>query len=314
MQSNKKKIITVSIIVLSVLLLGGVIVPYPVAVSIYSASFGYRCTTDEEHAFDMAEFPELTAERHTFDTMQGHQLVGYLYQNTQTHPHALLVFAHGLGGGGQNGYMDIFNYFCSRGFAVFAYDATGNDESEGKVIGGLPQGFIDLDHAISYVQTLDAVNSLPMVLMGYSWGGLSVGNVLNYHPEVEAVASLAGWDRSMDMIEYRGCQMVGPVGKLLLPYVTLHEYITYGDYAFSSAIDGFENSDCDVFVVHGELDDTIPIEYGYDAYYEAFSDNPRFTFKAYPDRDHLVMREQDGSHDMALMAEIADFFEAALQN
>ena len=116
------------------------------------------------------------------------------------------------------------------------------------------------------------------------------------------------------MIEYYGCDMVGPIAKVLMPFVGLHERIKYGkDYASSTALDGFENSDCDVMIVHGELDDTIPIEYGYDLYYEQYKDDPRFTFKRYDDRDHLVMRDRDGEHDMALMAEIAAFFDAALQ-
>lgn len=315
MQSNKKRII-ISIVaaVLVIAVVGGLGGGYIAAVTIYSASFDYRCTTDEEAAFDIAEFPELERQRHTFAAKQGHTLVGYLYSNADiAQPRAVLVFAHGLGGGGQIGYMDIFDYFCAQGYYVFAYDATGNDESEGEVIGGLPQGYIDLDYAIDYAQSLPELTDLPMVLMGYSWGGLSVANVLNYHPEVKAVASLAGWNKSMDMIEYRGCQMVGPMGKALLPFVSAYELFTYsGEYAFSSAIKGFENSDCGVMIVHGEQDDTIPIGYGYEAYYEKFADDDRFIFKKYPDRDHLVMRDESGKHDMALMAEIAAFFDAEL--
>ncbi len=316
MQSNKKKIIiSVVAAVLVLAVVGGMGGGYIAAVSIYSASFGYRCTTDAEAAFDIAEFPELARERHTFTTLQGHTLVGYLYKSTDPDValKALLVFAHGLGGGGQTGYMDIFDYFCSQGYLVFAYDATANDESEGEEIGGLPQGFIDLDYAITYAEALPEAADLPTVLMGYSWGGLSVANALNTHPDVEAVASLAGWNKSMDMIEYRGCQMVGPMGKVLLPFVSAYEFVTYGGkYAFSSAMKGFENSDCEVFVVHGELDDTIPIEYGHDTYIKEYADDDRFTFKTYADRDHLVMRDESGEHDMALMAEIAAFFDAAL--
>lgn len=316
MQSNKKKII-ISIVaaVLVLAVVGGLGGGYIAAVSIYSASFGYRCTTDADAAFDIAEFPDLSRDRHTFTTLQGHTLVGYLYKSTDSDVtlKALLVFAHGLGGGGQTGYMDIFDYFCSQGYLVFAYDATANDESEGEEIGGLPQGFIDLDYAITYAESLPEAADLPTVLMGYSWGGLSVANALNTHPDVEAVASLAGWNKSMDMIEYRGCQMVGPMGKVLLPFVSAYEFVTYGGkYAFSSAMKGFENSDCEVFVVHGELDDTIPIEYGHDTYIEEYADDARFTFKTYADRDHLVMRDESGKHDMALMAEIAAFFDAAL--
>ena len=315
--NKKQKIIAIVATVLVAFVIINFSGGYIAAVTIYSASFGYRCTTDARDAFDIAEFPDLARERHTFTTKQGHTLVGYLYESTDSTvtPKALMIFAHGLGGGGQTGYMDIFNFFCAQGYLVFAYDATANDESEGEEIGGLPQGFIDLDYAITYAEALPEAAELPTVLMGYSWGGLSVANALNTHPDVEAVASLAGWNRSMDMIEYRGCQMVGPMGKVLLPFVSAYEFVTYGGkYAFSSAIKGFENSDCEVLIVHGELDDTIAIEYGYEAYYEEFADDDRFTFKNYADRDHLVMRDEDGNHDMALMAEIAAFFDQTLAN
>ena len=209
--------------------------------------------------------------------------------------------------------MDIFNYFSSCGYYVFAYDATANDESEGDVIGGLPQGIIDLDYAISYAQTLDQIKDLPFVLMGYSWGGMSVGNVLNYHPEVKAVATLAGWNKSMNMIDYRGCEMVGGVAKLLLPFASVYEYTKYGDYAFSTAMKGFKNTDCEVMIIHGEQDDTIPIEYGYETYYKKYGDSDRFVFKKYEDRDHIVMRDADGNHDMALMSEIVAFFDANIK-
>jgi dipeptidyl aminopeptidase/acylaminoacyl peptidase len=283
------------------------------AVSIYDGSFNYRCTTSDEDSFSISEFSSMTCEKHTFVSNNGQTLVGYLYQNNDSEEQkGVIVFAHGLGAGGQRGYMDIFNYLSSRGYYVFAYDATANDESEGDVIGGLPQGIIDLDYAISYAQTIDKIKNLPIVLMGYSWGGMSVGNVLTYHPEVQAAVTLAGWNKSMNMIDYRGCQMVGGVAKLLLPFASIYEYSKYGKYAFSTAMKGFSKTDCPIMIVHGELDDTIPIEYGYETYFKKHGENDRFIFKKYNDRDHEVMRDSDGNHDMALMTEIADFFDRSI--
>ena len=311
MESTKKKrIVIIVAAALAVLMVSGCIALYMLAVSIYDGSFNYRCTTSEEYSFSMSDFPSMTRERHTFTSNDGQTLVGYLYkQDNGEAQKGVIVFAHGLGAGGQCGYMDIFNYLSSCGYYVFAYDATANDESEGDVIGGLPQGIIDLDYAIDYAQTIDEIKDLPFVLMGYSWGGMSVGNVLNYHPEVKAAVTLAGWNKSMNMIDYRGCQMVGGVAKLLLPFASVYEYTKYGDYAFSTAMKGFAETDCAVMIVHGEQDDTIPIEYGYDTYYEKYGEDDRFVFKTYEDRDHEVMRDADGNHDMALMAEIAAFFD-----
>lgn len=286
---------------------------YIVAVSIYSGSFDYRCDTDESAKSDMADFPELEREKHSFTTMQGHTLAGYLYSSSKVDEKAVIVFAHGMGGGGQVGYMDIFNFMTQQGYYVFAYDATANDESEGEVMGGLPQGYIDLDYAISYAQGIEKIKDLSFLLMGYSWGGMSVTNALNYHPEVKGVVSLAGWNKSMDMIDHVGCGMVGPVAKLLLPFASVYEFFQYGKYAFSTSMKGFENSDCPVMVVHGERDTTIPIDYGYGRYFKKYGECDRFVFKKYSDRGHDVIRDESGKHDMALFAEIAEFFDSCIK-
>lgn len=315
MKAKTKKILKIAIPAgVALLLAVCMIVMYLVAVSIYDGSFNYRCETSEKDAFALTDFPALSRERHTFTTYQGHTLVGYLYASATEQTKGIIVFAHGMGAGGQQGYLDIFDILVRGGYAVFAYDATANDESEGDVLGGLPQGYIDLDYAISYVKTLPAAKDMPILLMGYSWGGLSVANVLCYHPDVTAVVSLAGWNKSMDLIDYRGEQMVGILAKVLLPFASVHELDLYGKYAFSTGVKGFKNSDCAVMIVHGAQDDTIPTKYGYDLYEKKFGEDDRFTFKRYEDRDHDVLHESEDVLDIALIVECVSFFDAAIAN
>ena len=291
----------------------GLVGSYIAAVMIYDASFNYRCSTPEDMKKDIADYPELSAERHTFKSDKGQTLVGYLYESIDEsiEKKALVVFAHGLGGGGQNAYMELYDICAAMGYYVFAYDATANDESEGERIGGLPQGYIDLDHAIDYAKSIDGPGELPLVLAGYSWGAMSVANVLNYHPEAVAVVSFAGWNRSMDLIEHVGCGKVGELGKLLLPFAELYEHIKYGDYADSTAISGFAASDAAVMIVHGREDTTVPPRYGIDLYREAYQNDPRFTFVEYPDRDHSVIMGEDGEIDEELVRRALDFVAAA---
>lgn len=99
-------------------------------------------------------------------------MVGYLYSTKDVEEKGLAVFAHCLGGGGQIVYLEIFNYLTKNGYYIFAYDATANDESEGKVVGGLPQGIIDLDYAIHFTKTINQLKDLPLMLMGFSWGSI----------------------------------------------------------------------------------------------------------------------------------------------
>ena len=182
--------------------------------------------------------------------------------------------------------MDCANYFAQNGYYVFAYDATGNDESEGEGIGGMPQGTIDLEHAISFVKQSDEYNDLSIVLFGHSWGGYSASTVLSYHPDVKAVIECSGFNSSADIFEAQGKQQAGNFIYAMMPFVKIHEFIRFGKYATNTAVDGFESSDANILVLHSEDDNVVPIEYGYDIYEEKFKDNERFKFMHFDDRGH----------------------------
>lgn len=309
---RKKRMITIISVIMALLLAGGAVGMYFVAARIYDESFARRCTTPQKDFFRVSDFPGLSRQRHTFVSDKGQTLVGYLYSMPEAEQKAVLVFAHGFGAGGQTGYMEIFDYMTRRGYYVFAYDATANDESEGEAVGGLPQGIIDLDHAIDYVCTLDETTRLPVILMGYSWGAISVSNVLNYHPEVKAIAAFAGCNRSLDLISDRACEKAGDIGRIMIPFAALHEFFLFGKYAFSSAMKGFAASDCKVMIIHGAQDAVVPIRYGYETYFEKYKDDERFFFRKFPDRGHDIMKNSAGQLDLPLMEETAAFFDSSL--
>lgn len=212
-------------------------------------------------------------------------LTGYLYSAGENQ-HGIIMIAHGFGGGGHNSYMDCANYFAQNGYYVFAYDATGNDESEGDGVGGIPQGAIDLDYAISFVEDSGNFPDLPIGLFGHSWGGYSVCSVLTYHPEVKAVIECSGCNRSSDLFEAGGKEQAGSVIYTMMPFIKIHERVKYGKYASNTAMAGFAASAAAVMVVHSADDGVVPIEYGYDLYYEKYRDDPRFTFIRYEDKGH----------------------------
>lgn len=307
----RKRVYKMLILSIISLLLICIIALYLVTAYAYKSSFNQRFTTEASSRFSIINFPNMVRERHTFKSNNNQTLVGYLYENIDTtiDKKGVVVFAHGYGGGGQIGYINIFDILVQNGYCVFAYDATANDESEGEAVGGLPQGYIDLDYAISYAQTIEEIKSLPFVLMGYSWGGLSVTNVLNYHPEIKAVASLAGFNKSINLIEYNGCNMFGNIAKVLTPFVATYEFFKYGKYAFSSSLKGFEKSDCGVMIIHSEDDTIVPIKYGYDLYYEKHNNNKNFEFYKYTDRGHSIFSNIDQTLDVNLIEYIVEFFD-----
>ena len=283
---SKKKIIITSSVSAALLLVIFLVVPFTVGAILYNDVFNVRFETTEYLKFHLDDFDGLKSDKHEFTSNNGQKLVGYRYYVDNVNAQGVVVISHGFGGGGHNSYMDVAYYFAQRGYNVFAYDATGNDESDGKGVNGIPQGVADLSYAIDYLQKIDEVKNLPVMLWGHSWGGYCVSAVLNYHPEVKAVASIAGFNRSGDLIRAQGQQMVGGLIGFMMPYVNSIERIKCGRYSSANALDGFANSKCGVFVAHSSDDTTVPIEYGYDVYYKQYAENDRFEFVRYENKGH----------------------------
>ncbi len=272
MKIKAKKILTVTLCALAVLFIAGL---WSVSVSIYNENFNKRFESYEPLRLYVEDFEGLKRTGYQFASDKGQLLTGYLYTAVED-PKGLIVIAHGFGGGGHNSYMDVANYFAQNGYAVFAYDATGNDESEGDGVGGIPQGVVDLDAALTFAEK--EFPGLPIGLFGHSWGGYSVCNVLRYDHDIKAVISCSGFNKSSDLFEAEGKKQAGAGIYLLLPFVKLHEMIKYGKAAMGTAMDGFEKSDAGILILHSSDDDVVPIEYGFDIFYEKYKEDPRFSF------------------------------------
>ncbi len=305
-QKKKILIITIAGILLAILF---IILPVTTIV-VYESVFGTRYETASWMAFSVEDYEGLQVERSDFQS-DNVTLAGYQYSKADQERKGVVVIAHGLGGGGHNTYLPLVDFFTSNGYDVFAYDARGNDNSGGKVE-GIPQGLMDLDHAISHVEAIAEYRDLPVVLFGHSWGGYAVGNVLNMHPEVKAAVVVAGFNASKDLIEYQGQQMLGGVIRILMPYVNLYERMKFGnEFASTCAISGMEKTEAGIMVVHSQNDTTVPQKYGYDLFYEAFGDSDRFRFVLFEDRGHndLFYSEASWAYRKRLNAEYQSYVE-----
>ena len=256
-----------------------------VTIAIYNGEFGHRYEERRYESYRVDNFEGLEVENCSIVANKGHRLAGYKYSRKDQKPTALLVFVHGLCGSHKN-YLDVCNFFVSNGYAVFSYDATGNGESEGKKVGGFAQGLADLDYVLNYVKSLPEYKDFPIVLMGHSWGGFCVGNILNFHPDVKAVVTVSCFDSSVALLKQYSEVQMGKAVTLLMPYVSLYERLCWGKYATTTACEGFANSDARVMVIHSTDDPTVYTENGYGRYYERFANEDRFVFKLYNDRGH----------------------------
>ncbi|NLL43074.1 MAG: alpha/beta hydrolase [Firmicutes bacterium] len=298
-------------ILVPIILIFLVLFPFGMAVVVYEQNFGQRHETYLPLSRSLNEFPSLQRTRYTFTSQRGQELVGYKYCKEGPDPSGVVIIAHGLGGGGHNSYLDVADYLAGRGFLVFAYDATGNDESEGKSVRGLPQGLIDLDYAIRFVKDSPEFADLPIMLFGHSWGGYSTGSVLSLHPDVKAAVIVAGFNRPLDMIAEVGRKIAGSSINVLLPFLSFYEWLKFGSYARLSSLAGFESTNAGVMVIHSTNDNTVPMEVGYNLYLEKYADNPRFQFVEFKERGHNWVWHADSTRDYR--AEFNDRFAAYLQ-
>jgi uncharacterized protein len=185
------------------------------------------------------------------------RLQGYVYGLDQEQ--GLVVVAHGIGGGADS-YLPQITYFVDQGWRVFAYDATGSFDSEGKTTKGFPQALIDLDAALTYIKTQDGFVSLPILLFGHSWGGYAVANLLHYDHEISGVATVSGANSPMEMIIEQGRSMMGGFINIQYPYLWLYQRILFGETASLNAVDAINGSDVPVLIIHGTEDEFVAYE------------------------------------------------------
>ena len=279
------------VILLVVMLIGNGIL----TVVIYNQNFNIRGDSYEPLMLRVEDFEGLSRTEYEFTSDKGQKLAGYLYEatgeNATDAPKGVIVIAHGFGGGGHNSYMDCANFFAQNGYFVFAYDATGCDESEGEGVGGFPQGVIDLDHAISFVEELDKTKNLPVCLWGHSWGAYCVSCIPKYHPEVKAIIECSGFNSSAEEFEAQGKEQAGSYIYTMMPYVHLYEKYKYGEYSKCNGLDGLASTDAKVMVVHSQDDGVVPVSVGYDKYFEKFNGDDRFKFLEFTDKGHSIFND-----------------------
>ncbi len=196
-------------------------------------------------------------ERETVTFPSGDEtLTGYIYGKDNTSK-GLVVVSHGLGGDSE-GYIAETKYFVDNGFMVFAYDNTGSGVSTGDSCVGLVQSVIDLDNALTYVEQNPVFAGLPICLYGHSWGGFATTAILNYDHDIIAVASLAGYNNSLEEMTYVGNSLLGSFVYVEKPFIWLTLRMTFGDRMNLTATDGINRAKhTAVMIVQGDLDNFV---------------------------------------------------------
>lgn len=182
------------------------------------------------------------------------RLQGYIFGEENTK--GLLVFAHGINSGHES-YIQEILWMVDCGWRVFTYDATGSCTSEGIGTTGLIQSALDLHAALTYVESDETLNHLPVCLMGHSWGGYAVAAGLYFDHNVKASVSIAGYSDSIQMMMRFAGATMGKMTALLRPFAYLENRFLFGKYATLTAVDGINRANIPVMLVHGTGDELV---------------------------------------------------------
>lgn len=264
-------------------------------INFHNKAFACKIFTRPAFVSSVDMYPSLSRERVEYKGNKGQVIVGHWYTTTQQQ-HAVLVFAHGFGCGGHTVHMSALNYFAQKGYAVLAYDATGCDESATRDVGSFPQGVADMDYALRHAKA-SKYGKLPIVTMGHSWGGYSVGSVLEYHPDVVAVAMMAAVNSSGDQLMAGMTKKMGKKSYIFKPFLKVAEWLHAGKYNRSSCVRGMSKSDATCIVIHSMDDATVPVPFSYDIVYKHHKNRPNTVFVPLDGRGHGFVYNSDACRE-----------------
>ena len=194
-------------------------------------------------------------EREAVEFLSGENLLrGHLYGAGGSE--GLVVVSHGLGGG-EESYLPQALYLVDRGYQVLCYSNTGCWDSEGEDCIGLCQSVLDLDAALTWVESESRFDGVPVFLFGHSWGGYAVTAIFHFDHDITASASVAGFNDPMSMILEWGEGMIGPVVYAEAPFIWINQKFTFGDILGLRAVDAINSVDTPVLILHGDEDTTV---------------------------------------------------------
>ncbi len=183
------------------------------------------------------------------------RLQGYIFGESEK-AKALIVFSHGIWSGPEE-YLTIITWFLDRNYAVFAYDYTAYNGSEGKRANGLLQSPLDQCAALDFIESYDKVKHLKKVTLGHSWGAYATTAGLRFDHDIVAACAMSGFNDPVKISVETAKMMLGPLGELNRPWIWLINRVRFGKYHRMLAVDGINHAGIPVLLTHGRGDDFI---------------------------------------------------------
>lgn len=235
-------------------------------------------------------------------------LTGYYYSAPNPEQaHGLIVLTPGFNAGGDN-YLWQISELRNYGWAVFTFDTTGTQQSQGDGQVGFSQSVPDLAAALKYVEKCNRFGYNELILMGHSRGAYAACCILAQQEDVAAVVAVSGVNSAMEGVMHMSTQAIGYISYGNYGFLWLYQAILFGsDTLQLDAAQIISEEDVPVLVVQGTQDDQAPTDSCsiYSHKEEIKSSQVEYLLCEAGHTD--VLYDEDGTANDALMEEIHNF-------
>ena len=172
-------------------------------------------------------------------------------------PKGLIVVINGLGSG-VDAHLPEIRYFVDHGYSAVTWDATGLGQSEGSWSVGMQQIKLDLLAYLSWHESEEPEDNLPVLLYGHSAGGYAACTALATDHRIDGVICVSAYNSPIDILLWHARERVGVLADLQAPFLRLENWFLFGADADCSAFEAVDGCEVPVFVIHGDSDDLVP--------------------------------------------------------
>ena len=213
-------------------------------------------TSDTVFYFSAEDFEGLKKEPYSIKAAAGHSLQGYFYSYENQKDGRLVVFDHGMGGGGHRSYMREIETLARRGYRVFAYDHTGCIESGGDSTNGFAQSLCDLNDVICALKSDESFKNMKISVVGHSWGAFSSLNIGALHNDITHIVAMSGFCSVATILRQNFCGLLGGFFKRAMEI----EREANPKFSRFCAAKSLKNTKAKVLVIHSDDDPTVSFE------------------------------------------------------
>ena len=245
-----------------VLIIFGVIlffffVCYLLGVLLLKTSFKREDLPEKSFYLNYDEFKDRYPRKEFSFKSKKNNLAGYIYgcENDNT-----IVYVHGMCPG-HTGYLSDIIYLVDKGYKVITYDYTATGKSEGKYFNGLAQQKYDLTSLFNYLKNNDEYKNLSFDLYGHSMGGYAVGVCINKYENIKRVVSISGFDTPHSFLYHVSSVKFGKFKAMVIYFPIFVACLFKLGFSFNEkASKNINNSNKDIFIIHGNEDETVSLK------------------------------------------------------